>query len=170
MTLGKPYWNVSGDSTVAMPVLWDPTTRNWHCRVLNAKARGAVISETDLALGWTPTPRIDLKWLNPGSRWVAIPDCLDPIERVPLRPRKWDDMVKLSVELKGVNSGGFVNIDGAVRRGVPTAYALMSRYVRLWDGNKHPAEPTAFNHTHRKPRSRVKPSKTALDFILEDDD
>lgn len=147
-------WHASGDSRVATLSL---TSEGFGLRVMNwPKYRTKLLVDREaIDKEWLLQPRMDVKWINPGSVWV--PRVLDRLGRLPLKGRRTVDRV---------TEDGRVHFDSGFSK---TCFELMSQCVRLWD-EKMPKEPKPYQTkvSERKPRAK-KSQRTVLDRLLEED-
>lgn len=177
----SPSWEKEGGSSAVLLPLHQEAGDRWYCKVLNYPRIVLRLTTEELETTWQTVPRIDPKWLNPGSRWVDMSFLMPPEKG--LVHRVWPSLFRHSWVLDRVN-GPEVNMTAhpdmdptsrvMVRTKGLSLNALLTTHVRLWE-TPFPKEPVPFVYNaepkrYRAPRQRAKPQLSAIDQILQDDD
>lgn len=171
-------WSATRDSRVGIAI--EAPTPYWNQRrfsvtLLNQpNAKPSLMFESDLNTNWLSAPRVDVRWMNPGSMWVRNVDHRDwkrPVSQV------------LRYEVTKRLASGHVRVRIRAVAGsaeytyfVPTCYDFMHQFTRLWGAetkkNEIPTEPLPFLISKRigRPRKTKENSgpKSAIDRLLED--
>jgi hypothetical protein len=162
-------WSTSRDSRVgiATPAVTKNHVIRYNILLLNQPdLKLQALTEEDLNTQWVPAPRVDAKWVNPGSVWVRNELHQNWKHPVPIENR---------VKILEVNEVGTVIFLVNGIRHFRSYFEFIPQYTRLWGAEtprgQIPTEPLPFRDrkSSGRPKTEKPEPKSALERLLERD-
>lgn len=172
-------WEKEGGSSAVLFPVRNVEGGRWRCKVLNYPKLFLTLTVEELEATWQTAPRIDPKWYNVGSRWIAVEDLfVDERTLTSLAPKSWAWIERHSYELTRIDEFAQVLLTNKLLAKKEVVWSrdtrvhgLVHDYVRLWN-EPFPTEATPYRLSALRPsKPKIELERvSALDQILQDDD